>query len=111
MCRSCRALAENSSLDANGNWKGGKTRHTSGYVMQMCADHPRANNGYVLQHIIVMEGIVGRKLVKGETVHHKNGIKDDNRPENLELWVSSHPSGQRVSDIVEWAKSIIDRYG
>lgn len=57
-----------------------------------------------------MEQQIGRKLLPDETVHHKNGVRDDNRPENLELWSSSHPTGQRVSDKVEWAKMILVRY-
>lgn len=57
-----------------------------------------------------MEEHLGRPLIAGETVHHKNGIRDDNRIENLELWSSSHPSGQRVTDLLQWAYELIDRY-
>jgi hypothetical protein len=72
----------------------------------------KQRTGYIiLEHRHVMQQMLRRELVKGETVHHINGMRSDNRPENLELWVSSHPRGQRVEDHLAWAREIICRYG
>ena len=56
----------------------------------------------VLEHVHVMEQAIGRRLVPGENVHHRNGVKDDNRPENLELWLVMQPTGQRVEDLMAY---------
>jgi hypothetical protein len=65
----------------------------------------------VFEHIVVMDSELGRYLYANETVHHRNDVKDDNRPENVELWIRPLPSGIRVEDAVSWARTILQRYG
>ena len=93
----------------NAMWKGGEivTGHTGGgYIKELAPEHPNADaSGYVLQHRLVMEQIIGRPLKSSERVHHKNGNRQDNRPENLELWVGTErskkdPHGVRLVDQV-----------
>ena len=109
-CNKCRPKA---GLKAVGDLR---ARHlsTAGYVLvPMPLDHPSrtARSGlYIREHRLVMESMIGRYLSKGESVHHRNGVKTDNRPENLELWVTSQPAGQRAADLLAWARSIIETY-
>lgn len=84
-------------------WKGGSIRKQNGYVLIWTPDHPSKigkskANTYVFEHRLVMEKTLGRILLPHEQVHHKNGVRDDNRPENLELWVKRQPPGARVNE-------------
>ena len=67
----------------------------------------RATNQPLLQHRFVMAKMLGRPLHPFELVHHKNRVRSDNRPENLELWVKGQPSGGRVEDIVAF---VVENY-
>lgn len=98
--RSC-ARKLDAQLRGPSNWKGGVNRHASGYLKELAKGHPYADkNGYVMQHRLVMERTLGRTLLPKERVHHKNGVRSDNRPENLELWsVGKDPAGQRAVDV------------
>jgi hypothetical protein len=75
--------------------KGRVNPRKDGYVRLTLPDGRR-----VLEHVLVMERQLGRRLVPPENVHHKNGIGNDNDPSNLELWLKMQPSGQRVKDLM-----------
>lgn len=86
----------------------GDTRlNASGYLEEKIGP----GRSWKLQHRLVMEKLLGRELSPWENVHHVNGNRTDNRPENLELWVTKQPKGQRVEDLLAYAREIIERYG
>jgi hypothetical protein len=101
-----------------GRWR----KHGDPMILKQAEDGKGSinNNGYrivtvsrgrkMLEHRYVMEQAIGRPLLPMENVHHVNGDRLDNRVENLELWASSQPSGQRVEDLVAHAKALLALY-
>lgn len=81
----------------------GRTLNSLGYVIIWQSDLKK----YLFEHRLVMEQMIGRPLEDYETVHHKNGRRDDNSPDNLELWVVPPRKGQRVEDLVIW---VVEHY-
>lgn len=82
----------NGSLEGENNprWKGGRRKHSLGYIEVYNPSHPwvHSHTPYVLEHRVVMEEVIGRYLNPEEEVHHINGVRDDNRPENLMLFAN-----------------------
>lgn len=107
-CQPCRSLAKRG--EGSPHWKGGRIVR-NGYIwLSGYHGHPNASSGHIAEHVLVMAEKLGRPLRRGESVHHKNGIRDDNRPGNLELWSVSQPAGARVEDKLTWAREFILMY-
>ena len=100
--KSFKGEKRNQLADKNNNWKGGKIIDGNGYVLIRQEGHPKAldRGKYVREHVLIMENKIGRYLQEGEIVHHINGIKSDNRLENLILMkTGKHSSLHRKKEI------------
>jgi HNH endonuclease len=115
--KSCGCLRQELSAARNGpkhpSYKTGRSLNSEGYVVLTgLQGHYHADGqGRVKEHVAVMVTSLGRSLRPGESVHHKNGIRDDNRPDNLELWDTNQPAGQRVSDKITFYKNFLESHG
>jgi len=114
LSKSCGCLLRESARSRNGSnhpsYKNARW-YRSGYAMLTDRHHPNADkNGKISEHVLIMTKHLGRPLTKGETIHHKNGIRDDNRIENLELRSGQHGQGVNVKDMVEFCVDYLKKY-
>jgi hypothetical protein len=104
-CYNKEVVKKRMSGENNFRWKGGKSINKRGYMEIRFGE----NRGK-LEHRYVYEQHYGIKLLPHQNIHHINGIKTDNRIENLELWDCSQPKGQRVEDKIDYYFKLVDEY-
>jgi hypothetical protein len=81
-----------------------------GWIDQHGYRNISVNGKAVLEHRLVMANHIGRDLYVEETVHHINGVKDDNYIKNLQLFSSRHPKGQTIEEMIEFCKEYLKEY-
>lgn len=116
----CKRITKRTSSYRSSNhhaWKGGRSIDEKGYIwicrslIQELYPHAKfTSNRGMFEHRAVMSDHLRRSLLPGETVHHRNGNRQDNSIENLELRAGKHGPGQSIPDLVAWAKEILARY-
>ena len=88
---------------------GHKTKDHRGYVFVKMSQHPHKNaNGKVAEHRLVMEKMIGRFLLPNEFVHHQNGIKNDNRPENLKYFKTARQHFDYLQGRLQYLEKCIE---
>ncbi len=90
MCGECRYVLRDIRTRNRREARAPRYLSNDGYVYIL------VDGNYLAEHRVVMEQKLNRSLVKSESVHHINGVRDDNRPENLELWIQPQPGGIRA---------------
>ncbi len=107
----CYCSDPNKPVNARAAKLGNRLKGSEGYIeIRVSNDYAfrTTKRPYMLEHRKIMSDYLGRKLKGDEVVHHRNGIRDDNRLENLELWVgATHPKGIRVREFVKENKTLI----
>lgn len=95
--------------ELNPMWKGGIHNRADGYVLMKTRFHPRSyKNGYIKRATLVLEEKLGRYLRDGEVVHHVNGIRNDDRPENLEVMLACDHDSLTAKE--RWASGEMRQY-
>ncbi len=91
--------------------KGEGYLNKKGYRLMCLLDQNKKGYKRIYEHVLVMSKHLGRELYPNERVHHKNGVRNDNRIENLELWDIGQPPGQRVEDKIKWYIEFLITHG